>query len=370
MSTNFPTSLDTLTNPTSTDKVDTVDHAAQHANANDAIEALQAKVGADSSAVTTSHDYKLSGVTGSDKSVSLTGTETLTNKTLTSPTINSPALSADSVDAITEIASALKSGADGTLVTGTAGSADDLGLWNADGDLVSVTPNTGLQVSAGNLNVTGLTTSEIAASTLVIESEGIASNDNDTTIPTSAAVIDYIATATSGLGTKQYLSATDVAVGNTTTETTLITTSVGGGTLSTNNGLKAVIYITNFGIEESLSPESTLTLRLKYGSTTIATTTVTVTTTQVTPGTWKGKVEALLLANASTSAQDGFIDFILTDQGNNTDSGSQITRTFASGTATEDSTGALNFVITAQWNQADANNQFTLGGAVVEKITA
>jgi hypothetical protein len=34
-------------------------HSAQHANSNDAIEALQAKVGADSSAVTTSLDYKV-----------------------------------------------------------------------------------------------------------------------------------------------------------------------------------------------------------------------------------------------------------------------------------------------------------------------
>ncbi len=40
--------------------------------------------------------------------------------------------------------------------------------------------------------VTGITTSKIAASTLVIESEGIGSNDNDTTIPTSAAVKDYV----------------------------------------------------------------------------------------------------------------------------------------------------------------------------------
>ena len=85
MATNYPTNLDTLTNPTATDKVSVVSHADQHANANDAIEALEAKVGADSSAVTTSHDYKLGGVTGSDKAASLTGTETLTNKTLTSP---------------------------------------------------------------------------------------------------------------------------------------------------------------------------------------------------------------------------------------------------------------------------------------------
>lgn len=45
MSTNFPTSLDTLTNPTGTDALTSPSHAAQHANANDAVEAIEAKVG-------------------------------------------------------------------------------------------------------------------------------------------------------------------------------------------------------------------------------------------------------------------------------------------------------------------------------------
>ena len=59
MATNFPTSLDTLTNPTSSDSLSSPSHSAQHANVNDAVEALQAKVGADSSAVTSSLDYKV-----------------------------------------------------------------------------------------------------------------------------------------------------------------------------------------------------------------------------------------------------------------------------------------------------------------------
>ena len=45
MSTNFPGALDTLSNPAATDGL--TGHASQHANANDAIEALQTKVGAD-----------------------------------------------------------------------------------------------------------------------------------------------------------------------------------------------------------------------------------------------------------------------------------------------------------------------------------
>ena len=47
-------------------------------------------------------------------------------------------------------------------------------------------------VDAGNVRLVDLTTSHIAAGTLVLESEGIGSNDNDTTIPTSAAVKDYV----------------------------------------------------------------------------------------------------------------------------------------------------------------------------------
>ena len=91
MAINYPTSLDSLSNPVSTDQVANADpllvHSTQHRNANDAIEALEAKVGVNSSAVNSTHDYKLSGVTGSDKAASVAGTETLTNKTLTTPKI-------------------------------------------------------------------------------------------------------------------------------------------------------------------------------------------------------------------------------------------------------------------------------------------
>jgi hypothetical protein len=59
MATNFPTSLDALTNPLATDKLNNPSHSAQHANSNDAIEALQTKVGVNGSAVTTTLDYKV-----------------------------------------------------------------------------------------------------------------------------------------------------------------------------------------------------------------------------------------------------------------------------------------------------------------------
>jgi hypothetical protein len=57
VATSFPTSLDTLTNPSGGDQRSSPSHAAQHTDANDAIEALEAKVGVNGSAVTTSLDF-------------------------------------------------------------------------------------------------------------------------------------------------------------------------------------------------------------------------------------------------------------------------------------------------------------------------
>jgi len=64
MASNFPSSLDTFTNPSSSDAMDSVSvpHASQHSDLNDAVEALQAKVGADSSGVASSHDYKIAAL--------------------------------------------------------------------------------------------------------------------------------------------------------------------------------------------------------------------------------------------------------------------------------------------------------------------
>jgi hypothetical protein len=63
MAISYPTSLDSLTNPdhSSGDKLNTagVLHDQQHANANDGVEALEAKVGVNRSTVTSSHEYWL-----------------------------------------------------------------------------------------------------------------------------------------------------------------------------------------------------------------------------------------------------------------------------------------------------------------------
>ena len=60
---NFPTSLDTLSNPSAWDSQLTTSHSSQHTDLNNIVEALEAKVWVNWSAVTTSLDYKTTRLT-------------------------------------------------------------------------------------------------------------------------------------------------------------------------------------------------------------------------------------------------------------------------------------------------------------------
>ena len=94
MATSFPSGLDSLTNPSSGDSLSSPSHSAQHANVNDAVEALQAKVGADSSVVTSSLDYKVAQLEGRDTAGLVHISRTTVGSAVSSVTV-SGAFSAD-----------------------------------------------------------------------------------------------------------------------------------------------------------------------------------------------------------------------------------------------------------------------------------
>ena len=92
--TTFPTTLDNPTNPVAGDFMDVFDHSGLHDFENNAIKSLETKVGADGSAVTTTHDYKLSGITGAYKAVTTqtttgnnTGDQTISDATISTTDI-------------------------------------------------------------------------------------------------------------------------------------------------------------------------------------------------------------------------------------------------------------------------------------------
>jgi hypothetical protein len=62
MATGFPNSLDALTNPNSTDSLSNPSHAQQHTNLNDAVEAIETKIGIDGSNDSNSIQYKVAAI--------------------------------------------------------------------------------------------------------------------------------------------------------------------------------------------------------------------------------------------------------------------------------------------------------------------
>lgn len=153
-----------------------------------------------------------------------------------------------------------------------------------------------------------------------------------------------------------YKSGTRVDVTNDATERTILTYSVPGGTLGTNNALKVIIQAR---IIQFIA--STLTIRFKYGSTTMLTISAIqgVTTVDKSTDLW-----FLLTANGSTNAQrvSGRADMQDT-------SGAIYSRWNQEGTATEDSTTSKTLEITVQWNTTSTSVEYDQSWAGIQLLS-
>lgn len=189
--------------------------------------------------------------------------------------------------------------------------------------------------------------------TVVTESAG-----NNSTNAASTAYVD------AALGNKKLtITTTPVTLTNSTAETTLFSTTIAANTLSTNNGIRVLLFISDF---DTLTGH-TLTLKVKYGGTTTYADNLTSNGTYTNK---KGEIESVLLADAATNAQKSFTKtFITIDDPNTADTfaSGAIIRGYA-GTAAEDSTTSLTFAITGQWSNATAQDSITINGAIVEII--
>lgn len=96
MATNFPTSLDNFTNPSSGNTLDSPSHSLQHSDANDAIEAIEAKLGVGASpAGSATSGYVLTAGTGGTTTWSIIPTQGLVQIVPTSVSVGSGSGSVD-----------------------------------------------------------------------------------------------------------------------------------------------------------------------------------------------------------------------------------------------------------------------------------
>lgn len=399
----YPTTLDSYTNPSPSDRlgdsVGGLTHSGFHGSNNDAIEALEAKVGVNSSAVTTSHDYKLSGVATGDKAASLTGTETLTNKTLTSPTINGGTItgnvtftgvtSADFDDSTFKIKDnsdptkvlQFQASSISTATTRTKTVQDGNGtLYETGGTDVAVADGgTGASTATAGFNALAPTTTKGD----LITRDGsnnirvAVGSDNQILIADSAQTggIKWAAAGAVSAG-KVDVNTTEVTItnGNTTTETTLFTTTVNSGTLSTNNAIRGKVFISGMGLATG---GDTLTFRIKFGGSTL----ITMTATQP-PNNFSGYdgvLEFYIAGDGATNVQKVYSNFIglnPVDDANNDffeENGGatvQIDKFLMTkfGTGAVDTTSNQTLAVTAQYSATSGSNDLVAEFWVVEAI--
>lgn len=150
---------------------------------------------------------------------------------------------------------------------------------------------------------------------------------------------------------------TNITCGNTTNETIIGSVVIPANSLGPN-GLYRLTLIGPFLCNVFTS--ETITLKLKYGSTTIAN------NGGFTPyhssTTFGFKIEAFLSGQGATNSQFGFL------QGNDVFTTTGSYNPGLQGTASEDSTTQLNLFITAQWSKASANLTLTTKHLILEKL--
>lgn len=327
----FPTTLDsTTTIPVETASTPlSTNHVANHTAMQTAIIAMQTLMGVTASVVSGTFNYILGEITGVDKAVGKTATQTLTNKTLTAPSITGATITTSTVNGV-------------TITTG--GSVSNFlaasGSYVAGGVADASTTVKGIVEAATSAEVTAGTATGGTGAILVVTPDSLA-----------ASTPVFNGSGLTNVGVKLNITTTTVDVGvSSTAENTLLSYSLAGGILSTNNAVKVSCYFYVF----NAGGVSTTTLRFKLGATTLFSPTFALSAGL---SNYSYVIDYYIFANGATNAQNQSI--LMT--------GSSTTQLLQT-TSTEDTTTAKSIVITAQSSTSDANYHATLRNVVITEI--
>lgn len=158
------------------------------------------------------------------------------------------------------------------------------------------------------------------------------------------------------------LTDTAISYNQSLTETDLFSTTITGGALGTNKIVRGIAYVTNY---ESNNAVVTLTLRLKYGSTTLNTV---ILDPNATFSGRRGYIEFLLMADGSVTAQSSMLKLNFLDFSLSPEAQAVVFQNLTYGTATENSATDLTFRLTGQWSSAAGSHNITTGIKYAEII--
>ena len=135
MASNFPTSLDNFSNPTSGDRLDSPSHSSQHGDANDAIEALETKIGIGASSAGSASSGQFLTISGGGTS-SWTTLNSLSSVTISSSTISDSTISNSLLISPEETITIVGTGSSGTVDTDVKTSGATFATADATADWV------------------------------------------------------------------------------------------------------------------------------------------------------------------------------------------------------------------------------------------
>ena len=164
------------------------------------------------------------------------------------------------------------------------------------------------------------------------------------------------------IGNKIYVNSTDYTFPNSTAEETILSVTIPGNTLGTNNCLRVRLNVREWNMDNG---GSGFTLKAYYGGNNIASNGFSPVSTSAANGT--GVIEFLLYGDTATNAQMGTLTTDITVGDGSSTGGPRTNHVYQKGTSAIDSTLDQTLAVTGQFGFS-ASLPFVISGMTIENL--